>query len=93
VLAVKNLPTNVGQARDTGSVPRLGRSPGIAVYLPGKFQGQRSLAGYSSLGYKELDTNETLFPLHTHIVTPLPLPKRNGIVALLTSGCFCHHFF
>ena len=70
MLAVKNLPTNVGQARDTGSVPRLGRSPGIAVYLPGKFQGQRSLAGYSSLGYKELDTNETLFPpTHTHCHT------------------------
>ena len=29
VLVVKNLPTNVGDARDTGSIPRLGRSPGV----------------------------------------------------------------
>ena len=78
MLAVKNLPTNVGQARDKGSVPRLGRSPAVAVYLPGKFQGQRSLAGYSSLGYKELDTNETLFPppTNTHTLSHLyPCPK------------------
>ena len=70
VLAVKNLSTNVGLARDTGTVPRLGRSPGVAVYLPGKFQGQRTLAGYSSLGCKELDTNETPFP-STHTLSHL----------------------
>ena len=28
------------------------------VFLPGEFQGQRSLAGYSSLGHKELYTTE-----------------------------------
>ena len=28
------------------------------VFLPGKFQGQRSLAGYSSWGCRELDTTE-----------------------------------
>jgi len=28
VPAVKNLPANVGDARDTGSIPGLGRSPG-----------------------------------------------------------------
>ena len=60
MLAVKNLPTNVGQARDKGSVPRLGRSPAVAVYLPGKFQGQRSLAGYSPWSRKESDTTERL---------------------------------
>ena len=31
------------------------------VVLPGKFQGQRNLVGYSSWGHKELDTTE-----HTH---------------------------
>ena len=28
------------------------------VFLPGKFHGQRSLAGYSSWGCRELDTTE-----------------------------------
>ena len=28
------------------------------VFLPGKFHGQRSLAGYSPRGHKELDTTE-----------------------------------
>ena len=32
------------------------------VFLPGKFHGQRSLAGYSPLGFKELDITE-----HTRI--------------------------
>ena len=31
------------------------------VLLPGKFQGQRRLAGYSSWGHKELDVTK-----HTH---------------------------
>ena len=31
---------------------------GIAVFLPGEFHGQRSLAGYSPWGRKELDTTE-----------------------------------
>ena len=30
------------------------------VFLPGKFHGQRSLAGYSSCSRKELDTTEQL---------------------------------
>ena len=30
------------------------------VFLPGKFPGQRSLAGYSPWGHKELDTTERL---------------------------------
>ena len=30
------------------------------VLLPGKFPGQRSLAGYSPQGHKELNTNEQL---------------------------------
>ena len=30
------------------------------VFLPGKFHGQRSLAGYNSQGHKELDTTEQL---------------------------------
>ena len=47
---VKNLPANEGYARDMGSIPEWGRSPGVRngnpltpVFLPGKFHGQRSL--------------------------------------------------
>ena len=32
------------------------------VFLPGEFYGQRSLAGYSLWGHKELDTTEWLTP-------------------------------
>ena len=35
------------------------------VFLPGKFHGQRSLAGYSSWGCKELDTTEQLNHPHS----------------------------
>ena len=48
---VKNPPANVGDTRDVGSIPRLGRSPGVGptpVFLPGKFHGQRSLVGYKN---------------------------------------------
>ena len=50
---VKNLPANEG---DTGLIPGAGRSPGVGssnllqLFLPGKFHGQRSLAGYSPRG-------------------------------------------
>ena len=32
----------------------------MAVFLPGESHGQRSLAGYSPWGHKELDTTEPL---------------------------------
>ena len=50
-LVIKNLPANAGDARDAGSIPGSGRSPGVGsgnpppVFLPGKFHGQRSLEG------------------------------------------------
>ena len=54
---------------DQGSVPGSGRSPGVEwlptpVFLPGKPHGQRSLAGYSPWGLKELDTTEQLSTTH-----------------------------
>ena len=61
---VKNPPASGGEARDTGSIPGLGRSSGwrkwqpTAVFLPGKFHGQRGLEGYSPKGCKELGTAE-----------------------------------
>ena len=65
-MAKISLPANVGDARDAGSVPGLGRSPGeghgnpFLVLLPGKFHGQRSLVGYSRRGRKESDMTERL---------------------------------
>ena len=57
--AVKNLPAN---AEDVDSIPGSGRSPEegngyppTPVFLPGKSHGQRSPAGYSPWGRKELD--------------------------------------
>ena len=50
---VKNLPANAGDVGDMSSSPELGRSLGegkwqlTPVFLPEKFLGQRSLAGYS----------------------------------------------
>ena len=66
----KNPLVNAGDARDVGSIPGSGKSPGegnwqhFPVFLPGKFHGQRSLAGYSQWGHNQLDTTEHE---HTHI--------------------------
>ena len=47
-----------------GSIPGPGRSPGEGncnpVFLPGKFHGWRSLAGYSPWDCKESDMTEKL---------------------------------
>ena len=51
---------------DLSSIPGSGRSPGeengnlLQYFLPGEFQGQRSLVGYSPLDHKELDMTEQL---------------------------------
>ena len=61
---VKTPSANAGEARDLGSIPRSGRSPGegngnpTPVFLPGEFHGQRSLVGYSPWGHIELDATE-----------------------------------
>ena len=60
-------------AGDLGLIPGLGRSSGevnglpTAVYLPGEFHGQRSLADYSPWGHKESDTTEWLTQHNTKI--------------------------
>ena len=60
---VKNLPANAG---DTGLIPGWGRAPREGNGSPlqysclGKSHGQRSLAGYSPWGCKELYTTERL---------------------------------
>ena len=63
-LRVKNPPSNAGDLRDRSSIPGWVRSTGgghgnpSPVLLFGESHGQRSLAGYSPEGHKELDTPE-----------------------------------
>ena len=67
-LVVNNMPANAVDKR-LGFSPQLGKIPGrrkwqpTPVFLPGESHGQRSLAGYSPQGRKELDTTERL-PFH-----------------------------
>ena len=63
VLVAKNLPTNAGEARDTGSI--LGWEDSLekemvthSSILAWRIHGQRSLVGYSPWGRKESDTTE-----------------------------------
>ena len=63
---LKNLPANAGDAGDKGYVPELRRSLGegsqpTPVFLPGKFHGQRSLAGH--------DSSRMHTYIHTHMYT------------------------
>ena len=57
---------STGNVGDLSSIPGLGRSPGGGHGNPLQYsclenpQGQRSLAGYSPWGHKELDTTEQL---------------------------------
>ena len=82
-LVVKNLPANAGDIRDTGSVPRLGRSPGGGHGKPFQYSclenlhRQGSLDSYSPYGCKELDMTEVT--LHTH-------DERNCIYYKLRTG-------
>ena len=57
---VKNLPTKQEtQVLSLGQeVPLERERLPTSVFLPGEFHGQRSLAGYSPWGHKELDTTE-----------------------------------
>ena len=64
LLVVKNPPANVGDIRDVGSIPGLGRSPEgghgnpTPASLPGESHGQRNLVGCSPFGHKEWDMTE-----------------------------------
>ena len=63
-LVVKNPPANAGDVRPVGSTPGSGRSPGGGHGNPLQYcrlenpHRQRSLAGYSPWGHKELETTE-----------------------------------
>ena len=52
------------------------------VFLPGEFHGQRSLAGYSPWGCKEMDTTEQLKLYRSKISTDSLKVVMNGIILL-----------
>ena len=90
---VKNTPSNAADIRDEGSVPGFGRSPGgghwqpTPVFLPGESHGQRSLAGYSLWGYKNIRHDWRELAQHRYIyIVILALLKYWNIIAL---QCFC----
>ena len=62
---VKNLPDNAGDARDTGLIPRLGRSPeggnGNTLQYSCSENPMDSLKGYSPQGREQLDMTETTY--------------------------------
>ena len=77
---VKNLPANTGGTRDSGSILRSGKSPGVGNGNPLQHSclensmDRVSLAGYSPWGCKEMDTTEqqracTHTHTHTHTHT------------------------
>ena len=60
---VKNLPANAGDSGNrfnpyVGKVPWRRKQQPTPVFLPGEFHGERSLAGYSPQGHRELDMTE-----------------------------------
>ena len=69
---VKNPPANVGNARYASSNPGSGRTLRVQDGNPLQYSylenphGQRSLAGYSPWGHKELDMTEQL-NTHTYL--------------------------
>ena len=56
---VKNPPANAGDV--VGKIPWRRKWQPTPIFLPGKFYGQMSLAGYNPWCYKKLDMTE-----HTH---------------------------
>ena len=82
VLVVKNTPANVGDVRDTGSIPGLGRSPGRGHGNPLQCSclenphGQRSLAGYSH-GLTKSQTRVKQLSMHTQTETKFQQNRDN----------------
>ena len=104
---VKNLPGNAGDARGTGLILWVGKShwrskwQPAPVFLPGKFHGQKNLAGYSLWGHKDSDTTESiylsiyiteyiLFPIlfHYRLFSSVHLLSR---VQLFVTPCIAAH--
>ena len=79
---ISNLLANAGDVRDIGSgldswigkIPWRRAWQPTPVFLPGEFQRQRSLAGNSPQGHKELDTIEATEHSCTSLLNQLPTP-------------------
>ena len=65
-LVVKNLHANAGDSGSIPGIPWSRKKQPTPVFLPGKFQEQRSLAGYSPWGCKESDMIEWLSTTHVY---------------------------
>ena len=88
-LIVKNLPTlQETQVRSLRS-PAEGNGYSIPAFLPGEFLGQRSLAGYSPWGHKELDTTERLnFHFHRQLLQLQVCKYLKGRLYFLQVRCW-----
>ena len=72
---------------DLGSIPGLGRSPGGGHGNPCQYcclenpHGQRSLAGYSPRGHKDLDMTERLSMTHSilYLMILVTCPINSGL--------------
>ena len=72
---------------DLGSIPGLGRSPGGGHGNPCQYcclenpHGQRSLAGYSPRGHKDLDMTERLRMTHSilYLMILVTCPINSGL--------------
>ena len=85
-----NLPANAGDVRDLWFNPWVGKTPwrrawqATQVFLPKKSYGQRSLAGYSPKGHKELDTTEHAHNTADHttvLVKSCPTHSGGGLTS------------
>ena len=67
---VKNLSANTGDTRDVGSIPGLGRSPGVEngnlLQDSCLENSKRSLVGYRPWGHQELDTTHSIVVSLSH---------------------------
>ena len=77
VLVVKNLPANVGDTRDMGSILGLIRFLGpTPVFLPEESHGQRRLVIYS---FRVTSSQTQLKPLSMHAYTRMLIDVLSGL--------------
>ena len=72
-----------------GKIPWRRAGQPTPVFLPGKSHGQRSLAGYSPQGHRELDSTEMTQHTRNALARPLVLCLHNGA----SSQQLCHHVY
>ena len=88
-----------------GKIPQRRAWQSTPVFLPGESYGQRSLAGYSPWGHKELDTTERLtrkwfcilivvvvIRVCTWIITHIHHTNVNFLVLILYDYLQCNHW-